>query len=94
MITNAAYKHYYLRDAGAQLVGSTNTDMKFNTPSGLHVAMANVDILIDETYSAGAYTFSRALGKYQEHAPKVRGRGGSGYAMHIALHSTRKDRGG
>ena len=48
------------------LVGSTNTDMKFNTPSGLHAALANVDILIDETYSAGAYTFSRALGKSQE----------------------------
>ena len=94
VITNAAYKHYYLRDAGAQLVGNTNTDMKFNTPSGLHTALANVDILIDETYTAGEYTFSRALGKSQEHAPKGRGRGGSGYAMHVALHSARTDRGG
>ena len=59
MITNAAYKHYYHRDAGAQLVGSTNTGMKFNTTSGLHAALANVDILIDETYNAGAYTFSK-----------------------------------
>ena len=64
MITNAAYKHYYHRDAGAQLVGSTNTDMKFNTPSGLHAALANVDILIDKTYSAGAYTFSKFLDDY------------------------------
>ena len=94
VITNAAYKHYYHRDAGAQLVGSTNTDMKFNTPSGLHAALANVDILIEETYIAGAYTFSRALGKSQEQAPKGRGRGGSGYAMHVALHSARTSRGG
>ena len=68
--------------------------MKFNTPSGLHAALANVDILIDETYSAGACTFSLALGKSQEQAPKGRGRGGSGYAMHIALHSARTDSGG
>ena len=66
----------------------------FDTPSGLHTALANVDIRIDETYSAGAYTFGRALGKSQEHAPKGRGRGGSGYAMHVALHSARTDRGG
>ena len=64
MITNAAYKHYYHGVAGAQLVGSTNTDMKFNTPSGLHAALANVDILIDETYSAGAYTSSKVLDDY------------------------------
>ena len=64
VITNAAYKHYYLRDAGAQLVGSTNADMKFNTTSGLHAALENVDILIDETYSAGAYTFSKFLDDY------------------------------
>ena len=64
MITNAAYKHYYHRDAAAQLVGSTNTGMMFNTTLGLHAALANVDILIDEAYSAGAYTFSKFLDDY------------------------------
>ena len=83
VITNAAYKHYYLRDAGAQLVGSTNTDMKFNTPSGLHAAMANVDILIDETYSAGAYTFSKALGNPRNRHRK--GEGGLGAGMPCIL---------
>ena len=45
--------------------------MKFNTTSGLHAALANVDILIDETYNAGAYTFSKDYGLQANSTLKV-----------------------
>jgi len=64
VVSNSEFKHYYLRDAGATVLGTAGVDMTFTTAAELHAALANVDILIDETYSLSEYTFQQFLQDY------------------------------
>lgn len=64
VLSNAPFKRRLLQDAGAQLLGTNTTDQTFSTVAELQAALAPVDILIDETWSATRYTWADFLAQY------------------------------
>jgi hypothetical protein len=64
VLSNAPFKRQLLLDAGAQPLGTNTTDQTFRTVAELQAALAPVDILIDESWSATRFTWANFLEQY------------------------------
>ena len=65
VLSNAAYKRQFLLDAGATPAGTSTADVNLLTVDALLAQLSGVDVLIDETYSTGTYTWDTFLDDYK-----------------------------